>query len=271
MIDSSEADWTGGLSKQLRALIYAGADDSQLDRLILARKLGDDGLLAGVINEVANLHSSTRPTHEAMPESDLRRLQRQVLSLVVNDLSSTELNAFVRWLMPISELLYDKYRREAFWSHQPALTLVATAVCDDIRSRIESTADMLIGQAKLERGTNETPAGEVRPDALLDAETFAGKYGCPPDLLPAACNAHRIFCVTNAMGATMYPAFFVDPRFNRRQLAAITKLLGSLAGGSKWQFFTSAKGSLGSVTPLEALLADRYADVRAAALGFAAR
>ncbi len=69
----------------------------------------------------------------------------------------------------------------------------------------------------------------------------------------------------------MYPAFYVDPRFDRKQLAAITKLLGRLPGGGKWTFFTGAKGSLGSVTPLQALLANRYVDVRATALGFVSR
>lgn len=69
----------------------------------------------------------------------------------------------------------------------------------------------------------------------------------------------------------MYPAFYADHRFKQPQVERITKLLKALPDGSKWQFFTSAKGSLGSVTPLHALLAGRYGDVRAAALAFSER
>jgi hypothetical protein len=119
---------------------------------------------------------------------------------------------------------------------------------------------------------NELPA--VMPcdqmDALLEANAFAALRGCAPESLPEACAAHRIFAVV-IDGVPLYPAFYVDPRLNRRQLEAITKLLGSLSGGSKWQFFANAKGSLGSVTPLHALLAGRYRKVRAVALAFSER
>ena len=117
---------------------------------------------------------------------------------------------------------------------------------------------------------NELSTGISQMDALLEAKVFAAQRGCPPESLPQACAAHRIFAVV-IDEIPLYPAFYVDPRFDQRKLEAITKLLGDLAGGSKWQFFTSAKGSLGSVTPLQALLAGRYGDVRVAAPGFAER
>lgn len=116
----------------------------------------------------------------------------------------------------------------------------------------------------------ESPTGIAQPEVLLDATTFAVRRGCALDALPQACIAHRIFCVT-IDGAPQYPAFYVDPRFDRRRLESITKLLGCLAGGSKWQFFTRPKGSLGSLSPLQALLAGRYEDVRASALAFSER
>lgn len=141
MIDSPAADWTSGISKQLRALIRGGADDAQLDRLILARKSGDDELVTSLLNEVATLRFSARLTCSGLPASDLERLQSQTLSLVVNDLTSAELYAFVSWLQPLSELLHDKYRCEAFWSDRLALAVMARALCDDVLARIDSTTD----------------------------------------------------------------------------------------------------------------------------------
>jgi hypothetical protein len=110
----------------------------------------------------------------------------------------------------------------------------------------------------------------MKKDGLLEAKPFAVQRGCHPESLPTLCAAHCIFAVV-IDGVPLYPAFYVDPRFDRAELEAITKLLGDLSGGSKWQFFASAKGSLGSVTPLVALLLGRYDDVRATALAFAER
>ena len=104
-------------------------------------------------------------------------------------------------------------------------------------------------------------------DALLSEEVFASQFGCTPDSLGAACDAHRIFYLTIDQ-VRLYPAFYVDPRFDRSELETITRSMGDLAGGSKWQFFTTPKGSLGAVTPLAALLAGRFRKVQASALAF---
>ena len=111
------------------------------------------------------------------------------------------------------------------------------------------------------------PTIATQLDALLSAEAFASRLGCTLDSLAPACDAHRIFYLTLDQ-VRMYPAFYVDPRFDRSELEAITKCMGDLGGGSKWQFFTTPKGSLGSVTPLAALLAGRFAKVQASALAF---
>ena len=116
-------------------------------------------------------------------------------------------------------------------------------------------------------GVGAAPTSTTQLDALLSAEAFASRLGCTLDSLAAACDAHRIFCLTVGQ-VRMYPAFYVDPRFDRRELETITKCMGDLGGGSKWQFFTTPKGSLGSVTPLAALLAGRFAKVQASALAF---
>lgn len=97
-----------------------------------------------------------------------------------------------------------------------------------------------------------TPLSTRQVYALLSAESFASRFGCTADSLAAACDAHRIFYLTVDQ-VRMYPAFYVDPRFDRSELETITKCMGDLGGGSKWQFFTTPKGSLSSVTPLAAL------------------
>lgn len=51
----------------------------------------------------------------------------------------------------------------------------------------------------------------------------------------------------------LYSTFYLDARLDTQQLEAVSKNLGSLPGGSQWQFFTTSKGSLGRLTPLEAL------------------
>lgn len=68
-----------------------------------------------------------------------------------------------------------------------------------------------------------------------------------------------------------FPRFYIERRYNRRQLESVCKVLGNLPGRSKFQFFTTPKGSLGGRTPLEALAGGDVALVRRAALGFAER
>jgi hypothetical protein len=50
-----------------------------------------------------------------------------------------------------------------------------------------------------------------------------------------------------------FPRFFADPRYKRKHLQGVSRQLGHLPGGAKYQFFVSRKGSLDSQTMLEAL------------------
>jgi hypothetical protein len=99
---------------------------------------------------------------------------------------------------------------------------------------------------------------------------MARSIRCSPGALARLCDAHRVFCLT-IDGERLYPAFYADRRFSRRQLGAITRVLASVPEGGKWLFFTTPKGSLGSVTPLQALLDGRFAEVRETAKGCAER
>ena len=67
----------------------------------------------------------------------------------------------------------------------------------------------------------------------------------------------------------MYPAFFADARHDRAVLERVSRALGSLPGGAKWEFFTTPRLSLGRKTPLQALARGQVEEVLAAAAAFA--
>jgi hypothetical protein len=60
-----------------------------------------------------------------------------------------------------------------------------------------------------------------------------------------------------------------EPRATAEQIEAVAKVLEDLPDGSKLQFFLSHKGSLGGITPLEALAAGRMEEVLDVAAAFA--
>jgi len=83
-----------------------------------------------------------------------------------------------------------------------------------------------------------------------------------------AAESNRVFYLTHK-AERYFPAFYSDPRYDRKHLEAVTKVLGDLPGGSKLQFFLTRKGSLGGDTPLQALAAGRVAKVKDVAAAFA--
>jgi len=83
-----------------------------------------------------------------------------------------------------------------------------------------------------------------------------------------AAESHRVFYL-EYKAQRYFPTFYGDPAYDRRHLEAVTKILGDLPGGSKLQFFLTRKGSLGGVTPLQALADGRVAKVKGIAAAFA--
>ena len=79
----------------------------------------------------------------------------------------------------------------------------------------------------------------------------------------------RMFALQGPSGELMYPAFFADPRQDRKRLEAVSKVLGDMPGAAKWDFFMSLRLSLGNKTPLDALAKGKVAEVMAAARAFA--
>ncbi len=116
----------------------------------------------------------------------------------------------------------------------------------------------------------------LREGALLDSARFQERAGFSRQALSKAVGAKRLFYVE--VGAIRgYPAFYLDPQLQRKQVETVCKLLGDLSGGSKWLFFTTPKGSLArqatgqARTPLEALADGDLAKVKLAASGYAQR
>lgn len=105
---------------------------------------------------------------------------------------------------------------------------------------------------------------------LIDEESLLDGLHCSRRFLTRAIESRRIFFV-EIDGTRLYPAFYADLSYDRKQLGAVTKRLGELPGGSKLQFFETPKGSLGGLTPLQALHLGQAAAVNVAAEGFASR
>jgi hypothetical protein len=110
----------------------------------------------------------------------------------------------------------------------------------------------------------------VREGTLIKAGELMEQLGWTRQALSKARKARRVFSV-EIKGELYYPAFFADPQYERRQLEAVSKALGDLPGTSRLQFMLTPKGSLGSLTPLEALAKGKVADVKIAAEGFVER
>ncbi|MBQ0942618.1 hypothetical protein KAK07_04660 [Ideonella sp. 4Y16] len=105
---------------------------------------------------------------------------------------------------------------------------------------------------------------------LVDAVEFAEALGCPVEGIAKLVSAGSVFFVERD-GVQLYPTFFADSTLRRRQLRAVVKTLGNWDNFTKWRFFVSGKGSLGGLTPLEALRQGRLLQVMRTAEGFAKR
>jgi hypothetical protein len=103
---------------------------------------------------------------------------------------------------------------------------------------------------------------------LVGSQDLAERLGVSRQAIAKAVQDLRMFSLDGASGRKLYPAFFADDRVDRRQLQAVSKELESLAGSSKWQFFTNPRLSLGKSTPIEALRKGKFREVLAAAKAF---
>lgn len=120
--------------------------------------------------------------------------------------------------------------------------------------------------AALEFGSTESM---IRLGQLLHPVDFQQRMGWSSrQAVWKAAQSQRVFYLLH-QAERYFPAFYADPRYERKHLEAVTKVLGDLPGGSKLQFFLTRKASLGGQTPLQALAAGRVAKVKDIAAAFA--
>ncbi|MEJ8815231.1 hypothetical protein WKW77_29475 [Variovorax ureilyticus] len=108
----------------------------------------------------------------------------------------------------------------------------------------------------------------VADGTLVEASKFLQEWGFSKQALSKAQAANRVFSL-DIEGERYYPAFFLDPRYDRAKLEKVSKVLGDLLAASKLHFFLGARGSLAGKTPLEALAAGQLDKVVNSAQGFA--
>lgn len=105
---------------------------------------------------------------------------------------------------------------------------------------------------------------------LVTSQRLAEALGISRQAVQQGREARRLFSL-EARGEDYFPSFYADPGLDRRVLEDISRALGDLPGAEKWVFFTTRRGSLGDVTPLDALREGKRAQVERAAAAFAER
>lgn len=116
----------------------------------------------------------------------------------------------------------------------------------------------------------QSGAALLESKEIITAEELLASLGISENALREAIRDGVVFSV-DFKGVNYFPAFFADPELDLKQLARVAKPLHGLSGWHKLFFFTSRKGSLGDLTPLEALKRGMKDDVLTAAYGFAER
>ncbi len=132
----------------------------------------------------------------------------------------------------------------------------------------ERSAERVVSQ-QVQEGQREFER-LVAKKLLMDSAEFVGAMDWTRQALSKALAANRVFYVQHGRHR-YYPKFFSEAQYDRRQIEAVCQTLGELPGASKWQFFSTPKGSLGGKTPLEALKSGKFSMVKAAAEGFLQR
>jgi hypothetical protein len=139
------------------------------------------------------------------------------------------------------------------------LNEVQRALMHKLPSEIKALAPAVHGSPALLKS--------IKMQELLDSSNFAKRLNWTRQALSKALRANRVFFL-EARGDRYFPAFFTDPRHERRHLEAVSRMLGDVPGGGKWLFFTTPKGSLSGLTPIQALDKGQLGAVKAAAERF---
>lgn len=118
--------------------------------------------------------------------------------------------------------------------------------------------------AKLREQANQGLRKLVGEGVLMSRGAFQDERAITRQALSKAQQERRLFHV-EVDGEKYFPSFFVDSRYDRAKLEAVSKALGELPGATKLHFFLHKRGSLAGATPLEAITSGNYQKVLNAA------
>jgi hypothetical protein len=119
--------------------------------------------------------------------------------------------------------------------------------------------------AKLREQANQGLKQLVEEGTLMSRSAFQDERTVTRQALSKAQQEQRLFHV-EVEGEKYFPSFFLDSRYDRAKLEAVSKALGDLPGATKLHFFLHKRGSLAGVTPLEAVAGGDYQKVLNAAV-----
>jgi hypothetical protein len=145
-------------------------------------------------------------------------------------------------------LVLDRLREELKLDSNTAISVPGVRAADE-----RSDADPV----PLSEQTYARRRALVDKGELLTSAALIDRVDITRQALSNRLAAGSIFYVDGGRNERYYPAFFTDPALDTKAVRKVTKALGDLPGASKWMFFTSARESLGGLTPLDVLAGKR--------------
>jgi hypothetical protein len=88
---------------------------------------------------------------------------------------------------------------------------------------------------------------------LLSSAELAQRLQVSRQAINQRVGTGSLFFLDGPGGATYFPAFFADEKYEKRALRKVVRALEGQSGANKWLFFTSPRVSLGGLTPLDIL------------------
>lgn len=120
----------------------------------------------------------------------------------------------------------------------------------------------------LQRDEVDRRRKELALKVLLPSTEFCARLRVSPQALNREVKAKRMYSMCGPSDEPLYPAFFTEQSPGRAALELVCMTLGDLPGPDKHFFFTSARISLGNMSPLQALARGQKGEVLAAAEAF---
>lgn len=178
------------------------------------------------------------------------------------------------------EMAYNEATKGMSKNDKEAMVYFLRNTVDQIAEKIGATKLEVLSQAHKENShfidnlkteAEIARAEHIASKKLLPSGAFQETLGISKQAISKAVKENRMFAILGPSGENFYPAFFSEEKYDRRNLEKVCKALGTLPGASKWQFFTTPKGSLDGKTPLEALALGHVDAVMISAAGFVER